>query len=95
MSGARPGARREFEGGYSTRLSDLERIGQSYRGVDRAYAVHGGRELRVYVRDGEVSDLDAVELSAEIADRVSEEMTFPGQIKVTVIRAYEAVSTAN
>lgn len=95
MSGARPGARREFEGGYSTRLSDLERIGQQRRGVDRAYAVHGGRELRVYVRDGEVSDLDAIELSAEIAEQVSEEMTFPGQIKVTVIRAFEAVSTAN
>jgi len=95
MSGARPGARREFADGYTNRLSDLERIGQSFRGVDRAYAVHGGRELRVYVREGRISDLEAVELSSEIAAEVSEQMTFPGQIKVTVIRAYEATATAN
>jgi len=95
MSGARPGARREHEGGYNTRLQDLERIGRAYAGVDRCYAVHGGRELRVYVDDSRVSDLDAVELSQEIAAQVSEEMVFPGQIKVTVIRATEAVSTAN
>lgn len=94
MSGARPGARREHEGGYSTRLDDLERIGRSYRGVDSCYAVHGGRELRVYVRERELSDLDAVELSSEIAERVSEEMVFPGQIKVTIIRATEAIAVA-
>lgn len=95
MSGARPGARREFADGYTNRLADLERIGASFRGVDRAFAVHGGRELRVYVHEGNVSDLEAVELSAEIAGQVTEEMTFPGQIKVTVIRAFEAVATAN
>ncbi len=95
MSGARPGARREFADGYTNRLSDLERIGQGFRGVNRAYAVHGGRELRVYVREGRISDLEAVELSSEIAAEVSEQMTFPGQIKVTVIRAFEATATAN
>lgn len=95
MSGARPGARREFADGYTNRLADLERIGASFRGVDRAFAVHGGRELRVYVHEGNISDLEAVELSSEIASQVTEEMTFPGQIKVTVIRAFEAVATAN
>lgn len=95
MSGARPGARREFAEGYTTRLNDLERIGSRHRGVDRAYAVHGGRELRVYVKDSDVSDEQAAELAARIAEEISEQLTFPGQIKVTAIRAYEAVSTAN
>ncbi len=95
LSGARPGARREHPEGYSTKLEDLERIGASYRGVERAFAVHGGRELRVYVREGDVSDLQAVELSSEIAAQISDEMTFPGQIKVTVIRSTEAISVAS
>jgi ribonuclease Y len=95
MSGARPGARRELTELYSMRLNDLERIGQSYRGVDRAFAVHGGRELRVYVRQSSVSDAQAVELSGEIAEQIADEMTFPGQIKVTVIREFEAVATAH
>lgn len=95
MSGARPGARREIGELYNTRLDDLERIGRRRRGVDRAFAVHGGRELRVYVREGQVTDLEAVEMSTEIADQIADEMTFPGQIKVTVIRSYEAVSVAS
>jgi ribonuclease Y len=95
MSGARPGARRQLTVEYGTRIEDLERIGRSYRGVDRCFAVHGGRELRVYVEEGALSDLEAVELSATIARRVSDELTFPGQIKVTIIRAYEAVSVAS
>jgi ribonucrease Y len=95
MSGARPGARREHPEGYSTKLEDLERIGACHRGVERCFAVHGGRELRVYVRERDVSDLEAVELSSEIAAQISSEMTFPGQIKVTVIRSTEAVSVAS
>jgi ribonuclease Y len=95
VSGARPGARREHPEGYSTRLEDLERIGSQYPGVERCFAVHGGRELRVYVREREVSDLRAVELSGEIASQISDEMTFPGQIKVTVIRSTEAISVAS
>ncbi|MCB9572257.1 MAG: HDIG domain-containing protein, partial [Kofleriaceae bacterium] len=95
MSGARPGARREATEGFSTKVEDLERIGRSYRGVLDAHAVHGGRELRVYVRERDVDDVRVVELSSEIAERVSEELTFPGQIKVTVIRAYEAIATAS
>ena len=57
--------------------------------------MHGGRELRVYVDEAQIGDIDVVELSTEIAERISEEMTFPGQIKVTVIRSFEAVSVAN
>ena len=95
MSGARPGARREATEGFSTKVEDLERIGTSYRGVDEAHAVHGGRELRVYVREREVDDLGVVELSSDIAARIADELTFPGQIKVTVIRSFEAVATAS
>jgi ribonuclease Y len=95
MSGARPGARREQAEGFSTKLEDLERIGLQRRGVSHAHAVHGGRELRVYVREREIDDLTVVEMSTDIANQIAEEMTFPGQIKVTVIRAFEATSTAN
>ena len=95
MSGARPGARRELADGFTAKVEDLERIGLSRRGVIDAHAVHGGRELRVYVRERDVDDLAAVEMSTEIAAQISEEMTFPGQIKVTVIRAFEATATAN
>jgi ribonucrease Y len=95
MSGARPGARREQVEGFSTKLEDLERIGMQRRGVSHAHAVHGGRELRVYVREREIDDLNVVEMSTDIANQIAEEMTFPGQIKVTVIRAFEATSTAN
>ena len=95
MSGARPGARREQTEQYSTRLDDLERIGSGFRGVDRAFAVQGGRELRVYVREDQVDDVRAIELSNEIARKISDELTFPGQIKVTVIRQVEAVEVAN
>jgi ribonucrease Y len=95
MSGARPGARRELAEGFTARVEDLERIGESRRGVAHAHAVHGGRELRVYVRERDVDDLAVVEMSSDIAGQISEEMTFPGQIKVTVIRSFEAVATAN
>ncbi|HEU0034212.1 MAG TPA: Rnase Y domain-containing protein [Kofleriaceae bacterium] len=95
MSGARPGARRELAEGFTAKIEDLERIGMSRRGVINAHAVHGGRELRVYVRERDVDDLTVVEMSTEIAQQIAEEMTFPGQIKVTVIRAFEATSTAN
>jgi ribonuclease Y len=95
MSGARPGARREMQDDYGNRLHDLERIGKSQRGVDRAFAVHGGRELRIYVKEKVFNDMACVDLSSEIASQISEEMVFPGQIKVTVIREFEAITTAN
>ncbi len=93
LSGARPGARREQQDNYAEKLADLERIGNGFRGVERAFAVQGGREVRVYV-DEHVPDLRAVELSSEIAKKISDEMTFPGQIKVTVIREKRAVEIA-
>ncbi|MBK9070877.1 MAG: HDIG domain-containing protein [Myxococcales bacterium] len=95
MSGARPGARREQQEGFSGRVEDLERIAASYRGVEYAHAVHGGRELRVYVDNRDIGDADVMQLSTDIAAQVSDELTFPGQIKVTVIRAYEAVAVAS
>jgi len=95
MSGARPGARRELAEGFTAKIEDLERIGLARRGVAFAHAVHGGRELRVYVREREVDDVTVVEMSTDIANQIAEEMTFPGQIKVTVIRAFEATATAN
>ncbi|MDB4967660.1 MAG: metal dependent phosphohydrolase [Myxococcales bacterium] len=94
MSGARPGARREQTDNYVQKLDDLERIGGSFAGVERAFAVQGGREVRVYVQEGRVTDERAVELSSQIAKQISEEMTFPGQIKVTVIRELRAVEVA-
>ena len=94
MSGARPGARREQTDNYVQKLEDLERIGGSFSGVERAFAVQGGREVRIYVQEGRVTDERAVELSAEIARRISDEMTFPGQIKVTVIRELRAIEVA-
>ena len=94
MSGARPGARREQTDNYVQKLDDLERIGSSFAGVERAFAVQGGREVRIYVQEGRVTDERAVELSSEIARRISDEMTFPGQIKVTVIRELRAIEVA-
>jgi ribonuclease Y len=94
MSGARPGARREQTDNYVQRLEDLERIGNAFAGVERAFAVQGGREVRVYVQEQRVSDERAVELSNEIARRISDELTFPGQIKVTVIREMRAIEVA-
>ena len=76
------------------KLEDLERIGGSFAGVERAFAVQGGREVRIYVQEGRVTDERAVALSSEIARQISEEMTFPGQIKVTVIRELRAVEVA-
>ena len=95
MSGARPGARRELAEGFTAKVEDLERIGFSRPGVIGAHAVHGGRELRVYVREREVDDATVVEMSTAIAAQIADEMTFPGQIKVTVIRSFEAAATAN
>ncbi len=95
MSGARPGARRQQDDNYAERLEALERIGGGYPGVDRVYAVHGGREVRIHVQENRVSDARAVEMSTEIAHRISDELTFPGQIKVTVIREVKASAVAS
>jgi ribonucrease Y len=91
LSGGRPGARREMVETYVQRIVALERIAQSFPGVDRAMAVQAGREVRVQVREGEVSDAKAAEMASAIAKRISAEVVFPGQIKVTVIRELRAV----
>jgi ribonuclease Y len=95
MSGARPGARRQTEDNYVAKIADLERLSRSFAGVAEAFAVQGGREVRVFVKEDRVDDLGAVNLSSQIATRISNEMTFPGQIRVTVIREFKAVETAS
>ncbi|HEX3697763.1 MAG TPA: HDIG domain-containing protein [Polyangia bacterium] len=95
MSGARPGARRQMEDNYVARLDDLQRITRGFRGIEEAFAVQGGREVRIYVKEDNVDDMGAVNLSAEVAKKISAEMTFPGQIRVTVIREFKAIETAN
>ncbi|MFN8245728.1 MAG: ribonuclease Y [Ferruginibacter sp.] len=94
ISGARPGARREMMQQYIQRIKDLENLALSYQGVEKAYAIQAGRELRVIVEADKVSDGDSDKLSFEIAQKIQEEMTFPGQIKVTVIREKRAVNIA-
>ena len=94
ISGARPGARREIMQQYLQRIKDLENLAMSYNGVEKAYAIQAGRELRVIVESEKVSDQDSDRLSFEIAQKIQTEMTFPGQIKVTVIREKRAVNVA-
>jgi ribonucrease Y len=94
ISGARPGARREIMQQYIQRIKDLENMASSYNGVEKAYAIQAGRELRVIVEADKVSDQDSEKLSFEIAQKIQTEMTFPGQIKVTVIREKRAVNVA-
>ncbi|GAB3351526.1 ribonuclease Y [Arachidicoccus ginsenosidivorans] len=94
ISGARPGARREIMQQYIQRIKDLESLAQGYTGVEKAYAIQAGRELRVIVEADKVTDDDSNKLSFEIAQKIQTEMTYPGQIKVTVIREKRAVNVA-
>jgi ribonuclease Y len=94
ISGARPGARREVAEAYIQRLKDLENLALSYPGVNKTYAIQAGRELRVIVESEKVSDKDAETLAYEISQKIQTEMTYPGQIKVTVIRETRAVGIA-
>lgn len=94
ISGARPGARREIMQQYIQRIKDLENLAMAYTGVEKAYAIQAGRELRVIVEADKVTDQDSDKLSFEIAQKIQTEMTFPGQIKVTVIREKRAVNVA-
>jgi ribonucrease Y len=95
LSGARPGARKELLENYIKRLEDLENIAHSFKGVKNAYAIQAGRELRVIVESGIISDEDATLISRDVAKKIEESLTFPGQIKVTVIRETRAVEYAN
>ncbi|MCB9363044.1 MAG: ribonuclease Y [Flavobacteriales bacterium] len=94
ISGARPGARREIMESYIQRIKDLENIGMTYPGVEQAYAIQAGRELRVIVESGKVTDAEADTMSFELAQKIQTEMTYPGQVKVTVIREKRAVNYA-
>ncbi len=94
ISGARPGARREIMQQYIQRIKDLEILAMAYTGVEKAYAIQAGRELRVIVEADKVTDGESDKLSFEIAQKIQTEMTFPGQIKVTVIREKRSVNVA-
>jgi ribonuclease Y len=95
LSGARPGARKELLENYIKRLEELEGIANAMGGVDNAYAIQAGRELRVIVESEKISDEEAVLMSRDIVKKIEESMTFPGQIKVTVIREMRAIEYAN
>lgn len=94
ISGARPGARRQVLDSYIQRLKDLEEIAFGFSGVQKAYAIQAGRELRVMVESGKVNDTKAAELSFSISQKIQNDMTYPGQVKVTVIRETRAVNVA-
>ncbi|MCM1519386.1 MAG: ribonuclease Y [Lachnoclostridium sp.] len=94
ISGARPGARREIVEAYIKRLNDLEQLALSYPGVIKTYAIQAGRELRVIVGADKIDDVETEKLSSEIARRIQDEMTYPGQVKITVIRETRSVSFA-
>jgi len=94
LSGARPGARREMLETYVKRLEDLERIAHSFQGVEKSYAIQAGREIRIMVQPEKISDEDSVILCREIAQKIEKELTYPGQIRVTVIREMRAVDYA-
>ena len=94
ISGARPGARREIVESYIKRLNDLEQLAMSYPGVTKTYAIQAGRELRVIVGADKIADKQTESLSTEIAKKIQDEMTYPGQVKITVIRETRAVSFA-
>lgn len=94
ISGARPGARREIVEAYIKRLKDLENLAQTYPGVVKSYAIQAGRELRVIVGADKIDDAQTEQLSADIAKKIQTEMTYPGQVKITVIRETRSVSYA-
>jgi len=94
ISGARPGARRESYEEYLKRLDELEKIASSFEGVEKSYAIEAGRELRVFVKPEEISDLQALEVAKKIAKRIEEDLTYPGEIRVTVIRENRIIEYA-
>ena len=94
ISGARPGARRESLESYLKRLKALEDIADGFKGVEKSYAIQAGRDLRIIVNSTDVSDADATLMSRDIAKEIEKELTYPGQIRVTVIRETRAVEYA-
>jgi ribonuclease Y len=94
ISGARPGARKDTLENYLKRLSDLEDIATAFSGVEKAWALQAGREIRVFVKPEQIDDLAAKKLAKEIAERIQEELRYPGEIKVNVIRETRAIEHA-
>lgn len=94
ISGARPGARRESIEAYSKRLEKLETIAKSFEGVAKTYAIQAGREVRVIVEQEKVNDISQDQLASDIAHKIQEEMEYPGQIKVNVIRERRSIAFA-
>jgi len=94
ISGARPGARRESLETYIKRVTELESIGNSFEGVEQTYAIQAGREIRVLVKPGAVDDMAAIQLSKNIASKIEDNLQYPGQIRVTVVRETRAVEYA-
>ncbi|MEI6092232.1 MAG: ribonuclease Y [bacterium] len=94
LSGARPGARREMLESYVKRVEDLEKIAYSFEGVEKAFAIQAGREVRVMVKSEEISDEGAIVISRDIAKKIEEELSYPGQVRITVIRETRAVGVA-
>ena len=94
LSAARPGARSETVETYIRRIEQLESIGKSFDGVQQAYALQAGREIRVMVIPDKISDSEAVVMAQQMKDKIEKEMTYPGEIKVSVIREYRAIETA-
>ncbi|MEW6595799.1 MAG: ribonuclease Y [Thermodesulfobacteriota bacterium] len=94
LSGARPGARKEMLESYVKRLEDLERIANSFKGVEKSYAIQAGREVRIMVDSGQISDAETMLLNRDIVKKIEEELTYPGQIRVTVIRETRSVEYA-
>jgi ribonuclease Y len=94
ISGARPGARKDTLENYLKRISELEKIALSFEGVEKAWALQAGREIRVFVRPEEIDDFGARKLAREIANRIQEELNYPGEIKVTVVREMKIIEYA-
>ena len=94
ISGARPGARKDTLENYLKRLKDLENIANSFEGIEKTYAVRAGREIRVFVVPEKISDLEAIKLSKKIADRIEDQLEYPGEIKVHVIRETRVIDYA-
>jgi ribonuclease Y len=94
ISGARPGARKDTLENYLKRISELEKIALSFEGVEKAWALQAGREIRVFVRPEEIDDFGARKLAREIANRIQEELNYPGEIKVTVVREMKVIEYA-
>jgi ribonuclease Y len=94
ISGSRPGARRDSVENYLKRLEDLEAIAKAFNGVDKAYAIQAGREIRVFVTPTEINDLEAQKIARDIALRIENELKYPGEIKINVIRETRAIEFA-